>query len=85
MTRKRFVKLLMAQGYSRNAANFCAAAVVADGGSYREEWQCIEEGHREFEAIVQPPAKLREAVERFGNAIVEGIGAFVRAFGAALE
>ena len=34
MTRKRFVKLLMADGYSRNDANSIARETIAEGCSY---------------------------------------------------
>lgn len=79
MTRKRFVKMLMARGYSRNSANFYAEAVVAGGGSYREEWQRLEVKHRAVEAITQRSVALREAVERLSTAIVKGFSAFASA------
>ena len=37
MTRKRFVKLLMADGYSRNEADSIAKDTVAEGCSYAEK------------------------------------------------
>ena len=37
MTRKRFVKKLMATGYSRNKANGCAKRAQACGSSYEDE------------------------------------------------
>ena len=36
MTRKKFVKLLMAKGHSRNEVNRLASAVVKSGTSYQE-------------------------------------------------
>ena len=41
MTRKRFVKLLMSRGYSRNEANRMALAVVSRDGSYGCEYFSI--------------------------------------------
>ncbi len=38
MTRKRYVKLLMAKGYSRNEANAKAKVVVEKGGVYASEY-----------------------------------------------
>ena len=38
MTKKRYVKLLMAKGYSRNEANAKARAVVEKGGDYASEY-----------------------------------------------
>ncbi|HEX3018593.1 MAG TPA: hypothetical protein VHP31_12185 [Caproicibacter sp.] len=37
MTRKRYVKLLMSTGYSRNQANFLAK-FAAQSGSYQRAW-----------------------------------------------
>lgn len=41
MTRKRFVKLLMSNGYSRNDANRVAMAVVSRGCTYDYEYFSI--------------------------------------------
>lgn len=38
MTRKRYIKLLMAQGYSRNEANARARRVVESDGVYAEAY-----------------------------------------------
>lgn len=38
MTRKRFIKLLMSQGYSRNEAVALAAQVPGSGQSYAETY-----------------------------------------------
>ena len=38
MTRKRYTKLLMAQGYSRNEVNEFARRVVERGGSYHDDY-----------------------------------------------
>ena len=38
MTRKRFVKLLMADGYSRNKANAIARKTIADGNTYGSQF-----------------------------------------------
>lgn len=38
MTRKRFVKLMMALGYSRNEANSLAACANRYGVSYADRW-----------------------------------------------
>ena len=41
MTRKRFVKLLMAEGYSRNDANEHIELVLARKGSYKRAYNAI--------------------------------------------
>ena len=38
MTRKRYIKLLMAQGYSRNEAHEFAREVAKRGGSYHDDY-----------------------------------------------
>ena len=38
MTRKRYVKLLMSQGYSRNVANACARKVAKKGITYQQDY-----------------------------------------------
>lgn len=38
MTRKRYVKLLMSMGYSRNVANACARKVVEKGINYQQDY-----------------------------------------------
>lgn len=38
MTRKRFIKLMMAQGYTRNQCEGMANGVVKTGYSYRETY-----------------------------------------------
>lgn len=60
MTRKRYVKLLMSTGYSRNQANFLAKA--AQGGSYQRAW---DGGLRN---------KLMYSVKNFANKAAQIIG-----------
>lgn len=38
MTRKRYVKLLMGHGYSRNTANRCAERALAIGRTFRQDY-----------------------------------------------
>lgn len=41
MTRKRYVKLLMGHGYSRNRANLCAERALAGGRSFRQDYNIL--------------------------------------------
>lgn len=41
MTRKRFIKLCMSKGYSRNRAEKLAADVIADGLSYDQGYASV--------------------------------------------
>ena len=84
MTRKRFVKLAMATGYSRNSANRIADAVVADGKTYAEVYKALLAVKKLTVAFI--PA-LSEAVERFTKAaskmaisIGKASAAFAKAF-----
>lgn len=68
MTRKRFVKLIMARGYSRNEANELARAVVEDGGSYEREYAKI------FVAL-----SMLDVMPNFVECIISGIEALMAA------
>lgn len=47
MTRKRYVKLLMGHGYSRNTANLCAYVLVL-GKTYQQDYDARERRARRF-------------------------------------
>lgn len=81
MTRKRYVKLLMGRGYSRNEANIYAQDVVADGGSYQQDYDDMEEMLRKFDNI----ADMQAAMQRLSQAIAEAIPGFVAAATRAVE
>lgn len=101
MTRKRFVKLLMAQGYSRNEANRYAQYAAAEGGSYQEEYDDLEEMLRKVrglnvegmletmqrvtQALEEALPKFVEAVARTNEAIQAGLSAFCEAYRAAMD
>ena len=71
MTRKRYTKLLMAKGYSRNVANACAREIIEEGGSYRLEYDNLLEAEK-FMGITNR-AEMEEAVRRVTEAIAEEI------------
>ena len=79
MTRKRFVKLLMADGYSRNKANSIARETVADGDTYGSRYWYLQFGNQ-FPDVSFPELKaafgemkemLMEIIPTVLNAIVE--------------
>lgn len=90
MTRKRFIKLLMAKGYSRNAANELADEVLERGMGYESAY---------IVATVYVPTigdegwpKVLAAVENLGvvmgrtvRAIGVGVDAFVEAYTNAMK
>jgi hypothetical protein len=89
MTRKRFIKLLMAKGYSRNGANEIAADVLKDGYTYAEAYDQLTRILPLIEAICkQLPDAVRaatEAIAKIATAAVEALRAFVDTFNAAMK
>ena len=89
MTRKRFVKLLMAEGYSRNSANTLADDVIADGYSYAEGYSHVIRILPLVEALAGPLAdaaqKAADALGRVARAVGEAASAAVQAFSAAMS
>ena len=92
MTKKRYIKLLMAQGHSRNEANGYAREVADAGGScsYEEAYALsyaldrtnwISAAHQLGEVIESITASIIKAV----NAAAAGIAAFGEAFRDAYE
>lgn len=88
MTRKRFVKLLMAEGYSRNGANEIAEEVLADGFTYAEGYDHVTRMLPLVKAMVDTFAdavkKATDAITRIAVAAAEAAKAFVDAFHAAM-
>lgn len=68
MTRKRFVKLLMAQGYSRNDANSIAKQTVADGDTYGSRYWYLQFGNQ-FPDVAFP--ELKAAVDKVKEMLME--------------
>lgn len=64
MTRKRFVKLLMSRGYSRNEANQAALTAISDGHTYEGVYFAVRVNDGDPEAV----EAVREACERIAQA-----------------
>lgn len=82
MTRKRFIKLLMSKGYSRNDAAEMAAEVPGSGQSYLEAYIRADIYNR----LVNVLPGMGEAVQRATEAlakIVQAFAAGMDAFGKA--
>ena len=88
MTRKRFVKLLMAKGYDRNIANKIAAEDNAKGKTYAEGYAEFEQVEKLLDMLVPAWTKTMErvtkVVEKVAQAISEGAAAFSKAYAAAM-
>ncbi len=89
MTRKRFVKLLMAEGYSRNDANDIADEVLEDGFSYAEAYDHITRMLPLVQAILPAVSDVvhqaAETIGRLAGAVCEAASAAVKAFTAAMS
>lgn len=83
MTRKRFVKLLMSRGYSRNEANSRARAAVSAGFTYdcayfavrveTGESEALEAVQAVLDRIVQVVKSWTETMWRLSKAIKEAL------------
>ena len=69
MTRKRFVKLLMARGYSRDEANERAWEVVERGCSYELTYYEIVVGFSLLDSIPDFGAYISRCIEEFSAAL----------------
>lgn len=101
MTRKRYKKLLMARGISRNEADACAREIVEDGDSYQadydrmlaiETWmpggnyaEMAESVRRACDAIAEAAPGIIEAIARVAEAFVAGVNAFSEVFREKME
>lgn len=86
MTRKRFVKLLMSEGYSRNEANETATIRCALFGSYQSAYdkRDITEDDIEF-ALLNSIIKACEICHRLTNALSKALASFSAAYREAME
>lgn len=93
MTRKRFVKLLMAAGYDRNEANAAAAAARSRGVGYSTA--CIAStailsiGNKlntiNIDAVCDAIRAVAVAAQQVASAICKAMTAFAEAYTAAME
>lgn len=76
MTRKRFIKLMMAEGYSRNEAREWAEGAAFSGVSYAELYRSSTfRWSREFERIYEAAEKIRAGCIEAINATAANIQA----------
>lgn len=85
MTRKRFVKLLMAKGYDRNWANDMAMVVQEKGYSYEKAYR-MATGIPDFVGNLAPAiVNLAETVSKLATALGAGFAAFCEAYTASMK
>ena len=96
MTRKRYVKLLMSMGHSRNFANYSAREVMKEGLSYQEDYNgYLEAGldqrissadmQRAFRELSEAAGRAAEKMAVVVDALALGIRAFSEAFSGRLN
>lgn len=85
MTRKRFVKLLMAKGYGRNGANDMAALAQAKGYSYEKAYRLATAIPNLVDSLAPAIVNLTESIKKMTTALAAGFSAFGEAFHAAME
>lgn len=83
MTRKRFVKLLMSQGMSRNTANTCAAYVVTSNKSYEVEYKSYDVAYKLSGAFSSLGSSFRKTIEAIST-VCNAIGVAASAFSSVL-
>ena len=85
MTRKRFVKLLMAKGYSRNTANGMATLAQAKGYSYEKAYRGETAIPNLVDSLAPAIAAMAETIGKMAAALAAGFSAFGEAYRAAME
>lgn len=85
MTRKRFVKFCMANGYSRNAANNIAKEVNSKGKSYAEVYAAVKKLSVALgPALSETVERVNKAFTKITNALSAGLAAFTKEYAAAM-
>lgn len=84
MTRKRFIKLLMSKGYSRNMAQSKALLSWGTGKPYKESFEAIE-GKKICIDTFKGVTDVLEFVGKVSEALSEGLKAFSRAYTTHME
>ena len=85
MTRKRYIKLLMAEGYSRNLANAYAWTANLDGISYQQSYDKLMKEDKLYEMVMNTLGPSMKSIERVVKALTDGLSAFTTAFSEALK
>lgn len=76
MTQKRFVKLLMSQGYSRNTANAMARMAQARGKTYQQTYDAVTSFARLSKTLTDAVEPMTKAFKRMVRALSAGVEAF---------
>lgn len=85
MTRKRFVKLLMARGFDRNGANAMAVTFREKGYSYEKAYRMATAFPNMMDGLAAAMNAITDAAWRMAKAITAGFAAFGEAVRASME
>lgn len=93
MTRKRFVKMLMAEGYSRNEANIVATAARNSGIDYKLAYKAERDlsaaklslKNVDISAICYAIGKIAEAAIKVASAMAKAVAAFAETYTKEME
>ena len=89
MTKKRYVKLLMSMGHSRNDANACACEVAEEGGNYQEDYDALINAldfqSFDFRAWNEALTRMAESMRKVSTALSAACSAFRDTFRRELE
>lgn len=89
MTRKRFIKLLMSQGYSRNGANAMADIVKHHNQSYAKGYEAARVGKQlitdTIPLLIESIKPAVEALMKCAKACAAGMSAFGKAYHSAMS
>lgn len=87
MKRKRFAKLLMAEGYSRNEANEIADEAIRDGMSYESAWRASKALRHLLsqDVLCRLEEELAEIIPTIIQRVVETVPVVIDAMKAAVE
>lgn len=76
MKRKKFVKMLMADGYTRNTANAMAEIVVNKGQSYQKAYDALTYFGKIKKSLINGIVPIAKEIEKIVKAVSAGVQAF---------
>lgn len=89
MTRKRFIKLMMSQGYTRNQCERMANNVTKTGYSYRETYNLVmgfrSVLHRVYPGLEKIAEAIKEPFYRLSVWVVRAVETFAKAISTAFS
>lgn len=85
MTRKRYIKLMMAEGWDRNTANYMAMRVREHGMSYAEDYAAEERLYSrlhpiDIDALFAMMKNVTDTIWRVSKALHSALDAFGKAY-----